>query len=106
MQVDDAKHLALYSPEGMGVAAERYERFWLPLLATHPNPAAIAAPLDVAWAWLMHSLAPSKYAADVQAITGKLAKEISAKSAQNRDPQGVTRVCIAFRTNVCIIERT
>ena len=54
-------------------AVRRYERCWLPLLAAHGSSASgeatqgsgslLAAPLDVAWVWWAHSLAPVPYRA-------------------------------------------
>lgn len=52
----------------------------------------MAAPLDVAWAWLMHALAPSKYAADVQRIANVAASEIQADSPQHRSPEAIQNV--------------
>ena len=92
MQVDAAKNLALYSPEGMNRAVQRYETCWLPLLAKHRGVRDMGAPLDVAWAWLMHALAPSKYAADVQSIAGVAASAIQADSPQHRSPEAMSNV--------------
>lgn len=90
--MDAAKELALYTAEGMAPAIERYETRWLPLLAEHRGVKALAAPLDVAWVWLMHALAPSKYAADFQRITGVPASTIQADSPQHRSQAALTRV--------------
>lgn len=73
--MDAATALDLYNSGGMGVAVRRYEACWLPLLAKCGGKGGFTgagAPLDVAWAWLMHLLAPSRYRADVQSITGTL----------------------------------
>ena len=90
--MDAAKQLALYTPEGMNKAVQRYETCWLPLLAKHQGVKEMAAPLDVAWAWLMHALAPSKYAADVQSIAGMAASGIRADSPQHRSPEAIQKV--------------
>ncbi len=49
----------------LAAAIRRYERLWLPLLAAHGRDggdgAALAAPLDIAWVWWCHSLAPHPY---------------------------------------------
>ena len=49
----------------LAAAIRRYERLWLPLLAAHGRDggdgAGLAAPLDVAWVWWCHSLAPHPY---------------------------------------------
>ncbi len=48
-----------YSP----VAVARYTHVWLPMLAGHPDPTSLVPPLDVAYVWLCHRLAPERYAA-------------------------------------------
>ena len=49
----------------LAAAIRRYERLWLPLLAAHGRDggdgAGLAAPLDIAWVWWCHSLAPHPY---------------------------------------------
>jgi hypothetical protein len=64
VQVDDCP--ALYTAPVAAAAAERYERCWLPLLERHGRErrhlGRLAAPLDVAWVWLVHTLAPTHYA--------------------------------------------
>ncbi|GFR81235.1 glycine-rich domain-containing protein 2 [Elysia marginata] len=52
-------------------AVQRYEKFWLPLVAKHPGR-LLPAPLDVEWVWHCHMLAPTAYAADCQTLFGKL----------------------------------
>ena len=96
--MDAAKELALYTAEGMNKAVQRYETCWLPLLAKHRDVKEMAAPLDVAWAWLMHALAPSKYAADVQSIAGVAASDIQADSPQHRSLEAVQKVRKGFVT--------
>jgi hypothetical protein len=57
----------LLAHEGvLRAAIRRYERLWLPLLAANgrrdgADGAGLAAPLDVAWVWWCHSLAPLRY---------------------------------------------
>ena len=97
--MDAASDLALYSGRGMQLAIFRYETLWLPLLAKHPEEVDLAAPLDVAWVWLMHSLAPSKYGADVRDMTGCTAGAIKANSPQSRDPEAVANVS----SSCCVI---
>ncbi len=49
---------------GVQDAIRRYERCWLPLMLQHAGDAAaapLAAPLDVAWVWLAHAIAPVHY---------------------------------------------
>ena len=43
-------------------AVSRYERLWLPLVASHAGPHHLIPPIDVAWVWHLHRLAPLKYA--------------------------------------------
>ena len=43
-------------------AVSRYERLWLPLVAGHAGPNHLVPPLDVAWVWHLHRLAPLNYA--------------------------------------------
>lgn len=76
----------------MQKAVQRYETCWLPLLAKHRGVRGMGAPLDVAWAWLMHALAPSKYAADVQRIAGIAATDIQADSPQHRSLEAIANV--------------
>ena len=42
----------------------RYEMLWLPLVAANfKRSKELAAPLDIAWVWHVHMLAPESYAA-------------------------------------------
>lgn len=69
LQVDNAKALIQpYSEEGMQICVYRYEKLWLPFLKVHRADAKLSAPLDIAWAWFMHTIAPSKYAADLKRL--------------------------------------
>lgn len=91
LQVDAAKELALYSPAGMRVAMYRYEVLWLPLLV-RTRRTDIAPPLDVAWAWLMHALAPSKYAADVERVLAVPAVSLTVVGALQRSRAALANV--------------
>jgi hypothetical protein len=44
-------------------AVYRYEKIWMPMYAAAPDSvrATLIPPLDVAWVWHVHRLAPSKY---------------------------------------------
>lgn len=45
-------------------AVQRYEHCWLPLLSRHAHnlaAAPLAPPLDVAWVWFAHTIAPVAY---------------------------------------------
>ncbi|GFH12369.1 uncharacterized protein HaLaN_08039 [Haematococcus lacustris] len=53
------------------VAVRRYETLWLPLLAGHAATQELIPPLDVAWAWLCHRLAPAAYEADCLRLFGR-----------------------------------
>ena len=51
----------------------RYETCWLPLLAKYgqgEEAEKLVPPLDVAWIWHVHMLAPVKYHKDCAKITG------------------------------------
>ena len=45
-------------------AIRRYELFWLPFTSTSPKVSFQAAPLDIAWVWHAHMLAPGYYEED------------------------------------------
>jgi hypothetical protein len=57
-------------------AIQRYEKCWLPLLASQGSkddtPAALVAPLDCAWVWHCHRLNPVQYVEDCERLYGKL----------------------------------
>lgn len=40
----------------------RYENLWLPLVVQNPN-IVLVPPIDIAWVWHLHRLAPLRYAA-------------------------------------------
>lgn len=45
-------------------AVQRYEHCWLPLIRRHAHNLAaspLAPPLDVAWVWFAHTIAPVAY---------------------------------------------
>lgn len=52
------------------LAIQRYMQIWLPLLCATPMPerAALVPPLDVAFVWLAHRLAPQSYTDDCIAV--------------------------------------
>ena len=54
---------ALHTGPHIKNAIRRYELFWLPL-ATRSYADEIAAPLDIAWVWHAHMLAPKRYEED------------------------------------------
>ena len=56
----------LYLGRALPGAIERYVKFWLPLVAregTQEGCAVLIPPVDVAWVWHLHRLAPLRYAA-------------------------------------------
>ena len=55
-------------------AIRRYELLWLPLAANsrHYSSSQLAAPLDIAWVWHVHMLAPYYYEQDCLNILGKV----------------------------------
>lgn len=67
-------HLAvpggLYDGVYAQLAIQRYMQIWLPLLCATPMPerAALVPPLDVAFVWLAHRLAPQSYEQDCTAL--------------------------------------
>jgi hypothetical protein len=71
--VDSLYPGGLYEGPYARQAAARYESVWLPLLASSPpeEAAALVPPIDVAYAWLCHRLAPTAYAADCQKCFGR-----------------------------------
>jgi hypothetical protein len=76
----------LYSGPCAEAAARRYEQIWLPLLADTAAKSEAAAgelvpPLDVAYAWLCHRLAPAAYEADCQRLFGRTLDPVNAKQA-------------------------
>ncbi|XP_005098754.1 uncharacterized protein LOC101860571 [Aplysia californica] len=61
----------LYEGPLVECAIQRYERYWLPLVAKHPGR-LLPAPLDIEWVWHCHMLAPVAYMTDCRNIVGKL----------------------------------
>ncbi|XP_045164643.2 uncharacterized protein LOC123528744 [Mercenaria mercenaria] len=59
----------LQRPSVLKRAIYRYEKYWLPLAAEHPNK-CLAPPLDIEWAWHCHMLCPNTYEKDCNAIVG------------------------------------
>lgn len=103
MQVDGTAWL--HSKAAAAAAVQRYEQYWLPVLAAHcrehppggghsggPDSPAVAAPLDVAWAWLAHSLAPSAYSNDFQALTGLAAVSAGVSVPHRRSEKALAAV--------------
>ncbi|MEW5308409.1 MAG: hypothetical protein WDW38_000373 [Sanguina aurantia] len=60
----------LYDGVYAQLAIQRYMQIWLPLLCATPMPerAALVPPLDVAFVWLAHRLAPQSYEQDCAAL--------------------------------------
>ena len=48
----------------------RYEQLWLPLLRSAPKDFVLVPPLDIAWLWHCHRLAPASYARACEDIIG------------------------------------
>lgn len=68
---------ALYLGPLLPGSIDRYCRYWLPLVTTYyKDPAhhtlALLPPLDVAWVWHLHRLAPVKYAAYCRTRFGRV----------------------------------
>ena len=54
-------------------AIRRYITLWLPLAAAHSDTCySLRPPIDIAWVWHCHMLAPHKYAKDCHNLFGKL----------------------------------
>ena len=68
--VDEHPHL--YSGPVLKNAIRRYELCWLPFISRHQHtsgqPQILAAPLDIAWVWHVHMLAPYAYEQDCNNI--------------------------------------
>ena len=45
----------------------RYEEYWLPLAAEHPDE-CLSAPVDIEWVWHCHMLSPRAYEKDCKAV--------------------------------------
>ncbi|XP_021364675.1 uncharacterized protein LOC110457648 [Mizuhopecten yessoensis] len=60
---------SLYNGPIVRRAIYRYECLWLPLAAKHNNR-TLVAPLDIAWVWHCHMLAPVAYTRDCEKAVG------------------------------------
>jgi hypothetical protein len=87
--VNQTKNLyagGLYSGPFAEAAARRYEQIWLPLLAataakSEAEAGELVPPLDVAYAWLCHRLAPAAYEADCKRLFGRTLDPLSSDQA-------------------------
>lgn len=69
--IDD--YPALYGGPILKNAIRRYEVFWLPLAAKQgPDSTLLAAPLDIAWVWHLHLLAPHDYEQDCLRLVSRV----------------------------------
>ena len=57
----------LKKPHILARSVYRYEKYWLPLAASHPNE-CLSAPLDIEWVWHCHMLSPRAYSKDCVTI--------------------------------------
>ena len=63
----------LYAGPILRNAIRRYEVFWLPLAAGQGRESrSLAAPLDIAWVWHVHMLAPQHYEQDCLNIVSQV----------------------------------
>ena len=62
----------LFNVHTLHYAIFRYETYWLPFACKQPETAVLAAPLDIAWVWHVHMLAPHAYERDCLNILGKV----------------------------------
>ena len=62
----------LFNAHTLHYAIFRYETYWLPFACKQPETAVLAAPLDIAWVWHVHMLAPHAYERDCLNILGKV----------------------------------
>ncbi|CAD6189876.1 unnamed protein product [Caenorhabditis auriculariae] len=60
LRMIDRKAPLLYEADVVNQAIRRYESYWLPMQATHPDMNVIP-PLDVHWVWHTHMLSPIHY---------------------------------------------
>lgn len=65
-------------------AIQRYEKYWLPLLAKHPGR-LLPAPLDIEWVWHCHMLCPEAYSTDCNSIAGKMIDHHILDRAQRKE---------------------
>ena len=79
-RIDRDGHL-YYDEDYLDIAIRRYEKYWLPLLASLSGSTQedlkFAPPLDVHWVWHVHMLAPVQYRADCAAVLGNTATTAS-----------------------------
>ena len=69
------EHRSLFSDPVLKNAIRRYEHLWLPLIAHQQRMRRrtnLAAPLDIAWVWHVHMLAPHHYEKDCDKIVSGL----------------------------------
>ena len=75
-QLDFLQHVnryqGLYAGPEVANAIRRYEFLWLPLVAEFGSRVQLEPPLDIAWVWHCHMLAPYNYHKDVHAIAGRV----------------------------------
>uniref|UniRef100_A0A1I7X1F0 DUF309 domain-containing protein n=1 Tax=Heterorhabditis bacteriophora TaxID=37862 RepID=A0A1I7X1F0_HETBA len=71
LRMIDRKAPLLYEPDVVNQAIRRYETYWLPMQAAHPDMNVIP-PLDVHWVWHTHMLSPIHYQEDCEAICGSV----------------------------------
>ena len=82
----DSKRDRYYNPEYVEISIQRYEKYWLPLLAELtpqqlaadtknetpgrkvPNKFQYAPPPDIHWVWHVHMLAPVSYITDCKVL--------------------------------------
>ena len=73
--IDQNRHLH-YNGEFVSYSIQRYEKYWLPLVAqvstTPEDDLKLAPPMDIYWVWHVHMLSPTKYIKDCQRITGRV----------------------------------
>lgn len=74
----------LYEGPAVKRAIDRYERFWLPLLAREgdENLLPLIPPLDCAWIWHVHRLNPIRYSNDCKELYGRILDAPIVKSSE------------------------
>lgn len=76
----------LYAGPILQNAIRRYEVFWLPLAAKQGRESKfLAAPLDIAWVWYVHMLAPQKYEQDCMSIVAQVVDHTPMNRYQRRE---------------------
>ncbi len=82
-QVDE--HPNLYDGNLVSEAIYRYEKYWLPLVATYQNK-KLLPPLDVRWIWHVHMLSPYAYHRDCMIVCGKpIDNDVCSSGREERD---------------------